>query len=114
MRSTPYTKIILLQDMEMLDGVIPKHNEVFIAAMAWCERYQLTTSNLPDDILVSKFITQEHLSDEEISKVYNNSYKLFRYLEKLLINSQYGLVTDIRVDTYTDCTVCITIHGYRA
>lgn len=114
MRSTPYTKVILLQDLEMLNGIIPTHNEVYIAAMAWCERYQLVSSHLPDDILVSKFITHEELSDEEISIVFNNSYKLFRYLERLLLHSQYGLVTDISVKLYADATVCITIHGHRA
>lgn len=112
MRATPYKCIVLLDGANMLDGILPSKNEVFIAACAWRERYNLDQSHLPDDVLVSKFITDEELSDEELSKVYLNSYSLFRYLEKLLIHSQRGLVTDIHIGYYIDGTVSITISGY--
>lgn len=115
MRLNYQKRVVLLSANQVYDGIIPKPTALLIAANAWRERYDSRSFHLPDDVLVSKFITHEHLSDDEISELFVNSYNLFRYLEMLLIHfHSRGTLVEIEVDHYVDDTIAISVTRYGA
>lgn len=114
MKSRLFTKMYLLSATQCIAGCVPVADEFLIAANAWREKYQLRAINLPDNVRVAKFITDEHLSDEEISKIYKNSLAVFEFLEHLLYKHIDCTIVDIEINYYVDRTVSITIRANGA
>lgn len=111
MRLKQSSKVFLFDQNEITTGNGYIQGSFIVAVMAWVDNHQ-SRFHQPIDIQLSKFITDDGKSDEELSELLQSSYNVYSFLDKLLLPYAEGVITDIAITVHSDTTTSITITGY--
>ncbi len=111
MKSRLKRQMLLFDPSDIGFGNATIPNSLNVALLAWRDNFH-SGFKYPIDSQISKFITQQQISDEEYRCAINSCMNVYSKIDSILLPFENWNIEDIQVIHYSYTTVALLICGY--